>query len=358
VLYVFWGPNSFSMRQELAEMRAHQGQPDLAGLNCTEAEASSLALAELASMVQTMPFLGEKRLVILHGLLAPFQPRQKPGDREDGKDNETKGSTGSKKDASLAPILEIVSNLPPTTDLVLTEEKLSPKNPVFSRLPKDAIIREFPLPAGPDLERWIVRTAGEMGGSINSAAAHLLAENVGPDLWVLDSELRKLLLYVDGKPVTEAEVRLLVSQVREASIFALVDATLAARSGLALGLAHKLMDGGTSPFQILGMLARQLRLLLLAKELSSQNMNPQNMAKALGIVSPWAANKLAQQAGGYSDGRLGAMYRRLVEEDLALKTGRRTPELGLDLLLVELCDRSDPEGRGPRPPLPRVKALG
>ncbi|MDP2726661.1 MAG: DNA polymerase III subunit delta, partial [Dehalococcoidia bacterium] len=197
-----------------------------------------------------------------------------------------------------------------------------------------------------DLERWIIQTAREMGGTINSATAHLLAENVGPDLWVLDSELRKLLLYAAGKPVTEADVRLLVSQVREASIFALVDAVLAARAGLALGLAHKLVDGGTSPFQVLGTLARQLRRLLLAKELSGQNMSPQNMASALGFRSPWAAKKLAQQAEGYSHGRLGAMYRRLVDEDLALKTGRRTPELGLDLLLVELCYRPDSQRPG------------
>ncbi|MDO8691113.1 MAG: DNA polymerase III subunit delta [Dehalococcoidia bacterium] len=347
MLYVFWGPDSFSIRQELVKMRALFGQPDLAGLNCMEAEASSLVPAELVSMVQTMPFLGEKRLVILHGLLAPFEPRQKANDGEAGKDSAEKGPAGSKKDTSPAvPVLEIVSNLPPTTDLVLTEEKLTPKNPVFSRLPKDATVREFPLPAGPDLERWILQAAREMGGAINSAAVHLLAENVGPDLWVLDSELRKLLLYTAGKPVTEAEVRILVSQVREASIFTLVDAVLAARAGLALGLAHKLVDGGTSPFQLFGMLARQVRLLLIAKELSSQNMSPQNMAGALGFRSPWAAKKLAQQAEGYSHGRLGAMYRRLVDEDLALKTGRRTPELGLDLLLVELCYRSDP--RRPR----------
>ncbi|MDP2662555.1 MAG: hypothetical protein Q8R28_17685, partial [Dehalococcoidia bacterium] len=154
MLYVFWGPDSFSIRQELAKMRAHLGQPDLAGLNCMEAEASSLVPADLVSMVQTMPFLGEKRLVILHGLLAPFEPRQKANDGEAGKDGAEKGSTGSKKDASPAPVLEIVSNLPPTTDLVLTEEKLTQKNPVFSRLPIVATLREFPLPAGPDLERW------------------------------------------------------------------------------------------------------------------------------------------------------------------------------------------------------------
>jgi len=339
VLYVLWGPNSFSIRQDLARMKTDLGQPDMAGLNCSETEASALSTGELASLVQTIPFLGDKRLVIIRGLMTPFEPRQKPGAAEEGDQNEDAAAATSKKDTSSGQLLEVLSRLPPTTDLVLVEEKLSQKNSLFSRLPKEVVVREFPLPAGPELERWITQQAKDLGGSINSAAAHVLAENVGPDLRVLDSELQKLLLYTGGETVGEAEVRLLVSQVREASVFSLVDAVMSARTGPALALAHQLLDGGTSAFHLLTLLARQVRLLLQAKDMTAEGMSHQNMAGALGFRSPWAAKKLAQQAEGYSYKRLGAMYRRLVDEDLALKTGKRPPELGLDLLVVELCGK-------------------
>jgi len=337
VLYIFSGPDSFSIRQELTRMKTSLGQPDMAGLNCAEVESSALSPVDLASLVQTMPFLAEKRLVIIRGLLAAFEPRQRPGSSEGEAESETKNSGAPKKETSMAPLLEVLSNVPPTTDLVLVEQKVSQKNPLYSRLSKDAVVREFPLPAGAELERWIVQRARERGGIIDSAAAHILADNVGPDLWTLDSELQKLLLYTNGQAITEAEVRLLVSQVREASVFALIDAVMASRTGPALGFAHQLLDGGTSPFQLLSLLARQMRLLLIAKEMACQDMSHQNMAAALGFRSPWAARKLAQQAEGYSYQRLKAMYRRLVDEDLALKTGKRSPELGMDMLVVELC---------------------
>lgn len=338
MLYLFRGPNSFSIREEIFRMRDSLGPSDLASLNYTEAEASTLGTAGLASLAQTMPFLSEKRLVVVRGLLAPFEPRQKPGPA--GGADEPEGETAApvqKRDVALAPILSVLLQLPPTTDLVLVELKVSLKNPLFSGFPKGAVVREFPLPMGADLENWILKRAKGAGGVITAAAAHMLAENVGPDLWTLDSEVQKLLQYTSGRPVEEAEVRLLVSQVREANVFAMVDAVMASRPGPALGLVHQLMDGGTAPSHLLSLLARQVRLLLQAKDLAARGTNHQKMAETLGLRHDWMARKLVQQAAGHSFQRLTAFYHRLVEEDLALKTGKHSPEVGLDLLVLDLC---------------------
>lgn len=340
MLYVFWGPNDFSMRQELIRMRAALGQADLAGLNHAEADASALGPGELAALAQTMPFLGERRLAIIRGLLAPFEPRQKMGTAESAEAGGDDSASTKKREANLGPILEVLANLPPTNDLVLQERTVSKKNPLFARLPKDTIVREFPLPGGPDLDRWIVDRAKEMGGAIIPAAAHIISENVGADLWTIDSELQKLVLYASGRPIAEADVQLMVSQVREASIFSLVDAVMASRPGVAIGLAHQLLDGGSSPSRLLTLLARQVRLLLQAKEMCAEGKSTESMAAALGFRSPWAAKKLAQQAQAYTYQELGAIYRRLVDEDLALKTSRHTPEVGIDVLVVELCGRA------------------
>ncbi|MDP2726672.1 MAG: DNA polymerase III subunit delta [Dehalococcoidia bacterium] len=337
MLYLFWGPNDFSLRGELAKMRDSLGPPDMVSLNYIETEASALGTGGLAALAQTMPFLGEKRLIVVRGLLAPFEPRQKAGSTEGTEAGDQVGPSPSKGEAIFAPILEVLSHLPPTTDLVLVESRVSPKNALFSRLPQGAIVREFPLPAGAELERWIIQRAKDMKGTINPAAARLLSESIGPDLWMLDSELQKLLLYTSDQPIGESEVRLLVSQVREANVFALVDAVMASRPGPALGLTHQLLDGGTTPSHLLILLARQIRLLLMSKDLTGRGLAPKELAEALGFRSPWAANKLAKQAEGYSYERLADTYRRVVEEDLALKTGKRTPEVGLDLLVMELC---------------------
>lgn len=340
MLYLFWGPNDFSMGKEIASMRGSLGAPEVASLNYAESAAPALGPGGLASLAQTMPFLGEKRLVVVRGLLAPFEPRQKAGRAEAGEGREEPALLPIKgAEALLSPLLEVLNNLPPTTDLVLVEEKVGPKNALFSRLPKGAVVKEFQLPPRPELEGWILQHAKALGGVVNPAAAHALAESIGPDLWALDSELHKLLTYTSGRPVGQEEVHLLVAQVREANIFALIDAVMALRPGQALGMTHQLLDGGTSPSHLLVMLARQVRLLLQAKDLAGRGATPQAMADVLGFRSPWPAKKLAQQAEGYSYPRLGSIYRRLVEEDLALKTGKRTPEVGLDLLVMDLCNR-------------------
>jgi len=57
VLYLFWGANDFSVREEISKMRDSLGSPDLISLNYTEAEASSLGpggLAGLAARVQAL----------------------------------------------------------------------------------------------------------------------------------------------------------------------------------------------------------------------------------------------------------------------------------------------------------------
>jgi DNA polymerase III delta subunit len=49
------------------------------------------------------------------------------------------------------------------------------------------------------------------------------------------------------------------------------------------------------------------------------------------------AQKLAEQARNFSRQRLSEIHHRLLEAELAIKTGRTEPELALDLLMVELC---------------------
>ncbi len=91
----------------------------------------------------------------------------------------------------------------------------------------------------------------EKNGQISRQAAHLLAENVGNDLDILDNELEKLVAYKGFSAeatIDSADVARLSPYVAEASIFDLVDALGNRNSKRASLLLQQKLHEGTDPF--------------------------------------------------------------------------------------------------------------
>jgi DNA polymerase-3 subunit delta len=124
--------------------------------------------------------------------------------------------------------------------------------------------------------------------------------------------------------------------VAEADLFQMVDAMAEGRGQAALTLMHRLLEDKSDPFSLYGMMVRQFRLLLLAKEYLSAGGYPGGMADAIG-VHKFVAQKLAQQSRAFSLEQLEGIYRALLDNDLKIKTGRIKPELALDLLVARLA---------------------
>ena len=58
------------------------------------------------------------------------------------------------------------------------------------------------------------------------------------------------------------------------------------------------------------------------------------MASTIGM-SPFIADKMSRQVGNFSFAQLEVAYRQLLATDAALKRSRLTPEMALDLLVVD-----------------------
>jgi DNA polymerase-3 subunit delta len=152
----------------------------------------------------------------------------------------------------------------------------------------------------------------------------------------LSSEIDKLCLYAQGRRIEESDIRSLVSYAKEANIFALVDAIIQRRLAAATQLLHQLMDEGAAPSYLLFMTTRQFRLLLRAKELSSQSLSLAELAAMLGL-SGFLLPRVLEQAQRYPWAWLRNVYHELLDADISIKTGRLRGELALELLLAELC---------------------
>jgi DNA polymerase-3 subunit delta len=164
---------------------------------------------------------------------------------------------------------------------------------------------------------------------------NLLAEFIGGNLWVMNSEIAKLLLYVQGYPIGGDDVKQVVSYTQEADIFALVDAILEGRSKESQEVLHRLYREGAAPTYILAMITRQFRLAAQARELIPR-LSRQQIQDRLGLTLSYALDKTLRQARLYDFEEIKRAYNKLLDTDLAIKTGKYNDQLALELLVAEL----------------------
>ena len=327
--FVVYG-DSFLVRRRIAALEAEHGADAVMEANRHRFQGNQVSPQELLGTCQAIPFLDPLRLVVVDGLLSIAESRSGGG----------RGRRSSNNAADAWHVLgEAIPGMPETTLLLLTDGALNANNPVLRAIRPVCNVEELAAPRGEQLARWIKETAETKGAAINPAAIRSMADLVGSDLWTLDQELEKLSLYASGREIGEQDVRLMVSQVREASIFEAVDAMIDGRSQVALRLLAQLRDDGREPQYIIAIVERQLRLLALAQDSIDRRLPQNELKRALGTSSDFVVRKTMDQARRHSRRDIAWRYDRLLEADLSIKQGRVDPDLALELLVGDSAPR-------------------
>ncbi len=208
LFYIFHGDDAHAQRETLGRIKAKVGDATMVDLNTTVFTGRDITMAALQHACNSVPFLANKRLVVVEDLLINNPP-------------------------FLDELILFLPQLPDSTRLVLIEsKKLKENHPLLKLANLDAsgYVKLFEKPEGAGLERWIRSRVADGEGTISPRAVHLLAINVGNNLELMDREIEKLILYKDGQIIEPEDVTLLCPYVAEASIFDLVDA-LSTRNG-------------------------------------------------------------------------------------------------------------------------------
>ena len=317
MIYLLYGGDELSIDETLSSLKAEVGSAEVRDFNITSMRGAALTPEELFATCATVPFLSDKRLVIVEGLLSLFEAGGP-------------GPTGRWEGLS-----DRLSALPDTTDLVFSDGRLSQSNPLLGQLRPLAKTLTFPSPTARELPDWIRERAAKRGVRIEPRAISAMADAIGGNLRIMDMELQKLSLYRSGEEVRHQDVEELVAYVREANIFGAVDAVLEGRPGMAIRVIHQLLDSGRTPPYVIAMIARQVRFLLLAKELMEQKVPAADMGRRLEL-SGYPLRKTMEQAPRLTKQRLMDMHRKLLEADLSVKSGPMDEQLVLDILVAEL----------------------
>ncbi|GAB4442725.1 MAG: DNA polymerase III subunit delta [Chloroflexi bacterium OHK40] len=316
MLYLFFGPDEYSRSEALARLRAAV-PADVAELNVVRLDGRRLKLDALAAACEAAPFLAERRLVIVTDAL--------------------KHTKAGKEREELRAYLERV---PATCDLVFVEsDDLDRRSILYTQLKKVGEVREFLPPQGGEVLHWLADLARRLGARLEPAASQRLAELVGNDTRALATELEKLATYVGkGGTITVDAVDTLVQDRQEQNLFAFIDELSARRMGPALRGARALLEEGQAATYVLFMLARQVRVLLGVQELAARRMRPDEIAAELG-QKPFVVRKAMDQARSFARGELERLHDRLLELDVATKTGRIQADTALELFVAEVCQK-------------------
>jgi len=191
------------------------------------------------------------------------------------------------------------------------------------------------LPKGAALESWISKRVKSIGVTITPEAVAMLANFIGNQLRLLANELDKLATYVgDGGIIGADDVRKLSAQVQEARVFDLTDALAQRNRKQALDILHDLLADGEPALRLISTITSQVRSLLLVKELAEKGQRASQIASSTGMA-PFVAEKALRQIGKFNWVQLEGAYRQLLATDAALKRSRLTPDMALDLLVVQ-----------------------
>ncbi|PYE56463.1 DNA polymerase III subunit delta [Deinococcus yavapaiensis] len=185
-----------------------------------------------------------------------------------------------------------------------------------------------------DVAGWAAQRARERKLKLERDAALYLAEVFGSDLASIDSELEKL-SFVDGK-LDRALVSRVVGKEAPGDSFAMLGAATSGKPAEALAQLRRLLASGEDPFKLMGAVVWQYSLVArcVAVLQDEPSANEHIVSTRLG-VKPYPAKKAMEVARRVDERKSRAQLSRIVQADLAMKSGG-DPATTLERLLVSL----------------------
>jgi DNA polymerase III subunit delta len=252
----------------------------------------------------------------------------------------------AKQTEALLPYLKAPNE---STTLVFGAAKLDGRLKFTQTLTQVAVVVDCSPLKEAQLLPWLKQEADRSGIRLTDEALHLLREACGGSLYAVRHEMEKLASYVPGgRAVSGDDVAALRGTQPGASVFDLAAAIGARRPGRALEILARNLEAGEAPLRILGSLVWQYRRLWKVKDLLRQAGREGEAARQLRMD----ASQVRPFLGQFAESHLRDALGRCLMTDGRLKGGSGgRPELLLDRLVLELCDRpQDRERRPPEPP--------
>jgi DNA polymerase III subunit delta len=305
------------------EAAAHSVRAKFSEVDTILYDGATVSLAELSQTCQTVGLFDPERLVVVRGLEGRLK--------------------GGKKGVETDELRRTLASVAPTTTLLLLSPEMDDKNGLIDMVREvSGQVRSFVTPKRAELPRWIAARGSAHGVTVRRDAAELLADMLGANSVLLDTEVEKLAVYAgEGGTISTEVVETLVGAVTQDTIFALVDAVAVGDKAKALRLMQAQRGASSSTpidfaLYLVRMLARQVRILLRIRLGQEAGKSTGQITSDLKL-NRYFAERYFRHARRLSTVRLTAAFEQLAAFEHGIKSGRADAGIGLDLLVTELC---------------------
>lgn len=308
--YLFYGSESYLKNQYKDKLvkAINAGE-----MNTTCYFGKGVNIGALIDLAETLPFLSEKRLIIL----------------EESECVKT----------SCPELAEYIPKLPESTILILIESAVDKRNAVYQAIKKLGGLVEFEIPEEEDVKIWLRSRLKKEGKSIANSALNVFLEREGGDMMRLSSELEKLICYIgDRDEITIDDVKALCTKQTEIKIFDMVRHVSSGNQKAALDIYYELLAAKEAPMRILFNLGKQFNQLFMVKNLEGDGLSSRQMADKLGLKEG-VVKSLLSQSRRFKSSELMSIVRECVELEEAVKTGKLDDNMSVELFIIKYVNK-------------------
>jgi len=313
-VYLWFGEERFFIQEALKVLKENYLANDPSGSGIETLPARSVTPEQIVEIANTVSFFSGKLLIVED--IPYFQEGQ--GD-------------------ALEPFYPYLENPNPGTCLVFLTQSVNRGRKFYKAIEKAGVILEFGTPKRlQDWQVWLESELKARGKTMRPEVRTLFLEWTGHQVGVLSQELDKLVLYVGDREMIRAEdVKAIVPQTVEATVFELLDAVAARSSAVALQKLHQVLRE-EHPLKVLTLLSRQVRLLLGANAMREQGRVLDEAPRLLGI-KPFEAQKIWQKSAKLTWEQLSWGLKECLDTEVGIKTGKGDAELLLEIMVTKFC---------------------
>ncbi|MDR1103900.1 MAG: DNA polymerase III subunit delta [Endomicrobium sp.] len=284
--------------------------------------ASDSNSEDILNAVFTLPFLSDKRLIIVKGI-----NKMRATDAEH--------------------ITRYLSNASDTSCLVLLYSDNYKKETIAKRRElvnactssKNCVAVDCRKQYESEAKDFIKFVLTDKGKNASSEIISRILEENGTDLLNISNEIEKLSLYVgkNKKEITENDLEKVGGYTKEVNIYALSSYIESKNLKRAIFVLEKLLNEGEEPVMVLSAISSSIRKMLNAKSmLEEQNMSASEVASSLRIHSFYAGTFFSNLKK-HNTKTLKESLKSILQADTSIKTGGNDAVSALEKAILFVC---------------------
>ena len=320
---LFYGKEDFLVQWAVDSIQADYINKACFEMDFSRIDGSQTTFDQIREHCETLPFLSEKRVVLVRDFKLLDGTKIKGFTEEDEK-----------------AFVEYLKVLPDSCMLVLTSETVDKRKKIYKVISECGSAYDFCELDERSLKSFIEKRFREAGKSAKSqviaeliAASGYYDKDTDYTLYHLVNDLKKIIAHTEDSEIKPGDVEETVSGNLDRNVFSMVDALGRDRKDEAFQLLHNLLFSGEKEYKLLALICSQFETMLSVKEMKEEGRSFAEMHDLLNIHE-FRIKKASMLSEKYSLTHLRKVLKSAYEIDKNIKTGLLDSSLALEMFIA------------------------